>query len=102
MRIILPAQVFFLCGASVAALLYMRRQIRVPALAPLIYNGCIIAGGLLLPWLTQGMDLPAEWELGGMTGYSVDFYLRLLQCNIRKKIESLKNTAENKSESIFP
>ena len=71
MRIILPAQVFFLCGACVTALLYMRRQFRVPALAPLIYNGCIIAGGLLLPWLTQGMDLPAEWELGGMTGYCV-------------------------------
>jgi len=70
MRIILPAQVFFLCGACVTAL-YMRRQFRVPALAPLIYNGCIIAGGLLLPWLTQGMDLPAEWELGGMTGYCV-------------------------------
>ena len=48
MRIILPAQVFFLCGACVTALLYMRRQFRVPALAPLIYNGCIIAGGLLL------------------------------------------------------
>lgn len=71
MRIILPAQVFFLCGACVTALLYMRRQFRVPALAPLIYNGCIIAGGLLLPWLTQGMALPAEWELGGMTGYCV-------------------------------
>ena len=28
----------------------------------------LIAGGLLLPWLTQGMALPAEWELGGMTG----------------------------------
>lgn len=48
MRIILPAQVFFLCGACVTALLYMRRQFRVPALAPLIYNGCIIAGGLLV------------------------------------------------------
>ena len=31
----------------------------------------LIAGGLLLPWLTQGMALPAEWELGGMTGYCV-------------------------------
>ena len=71
MRIILPAQVFFLCGACVTSLLYMRRQFRVPALAPLIYNGCIILGGLLLPWLTQGMALPAEWELGGMTGYCV-------------------------------
>lgn len=60
MRIILPAQIFFLCGACLMALLYLRRQFSVPALAPLIYNGCIIAGGLLLPRLV---------EAKGMTGY---------------------------------
>ena len=64
MRIILPAQVFFLCGACVTALLYMRRQFRVPALAPLIYNGCIIAGGLLLPWLTQGHGFACRMGTG--------------------------------------
>ncbi|MDO5484541.1 MAG: murein biosynthesis integral membrane protein MurJ [Desulfovibrionaceae bacterium] len=68
MRIILPAQVFFLCGACLTALLYLRRQFRVPALAPLIYNGCIILGGLALPLLVPG-DM-AE-ELGGMTGYCI-------------------------------
>ena len=75
MRIILPAQIFFLCGACITALLFMRRQFRVPALAPLIYNGAIIAVGLLLPWLatTQTVQnaLP-QWLLAhmdGMTGY---------------------------------
>ena len=93
MRIILPAQVFFLCGACVTALLYMRRQFRVPALAPLIYNGCIIAGGLLLPWLTQGMDLPAEWELGGMTGYCVGVTVGALCWTISSSHRSSSVTA---------
>ena len=48
LRIILPAQMFFLPGACVSALLYIRRQFLAPALTPLIYNGCIIAGGLLV------------------------------------------------------
>jgi putative peptidoglycan lipid II flippase len=47
LRIILPAQAFFLPGACVTALLYMRRQFAVPAMGPLVYNGCIIGGGLL-------------------------------------------------------
>ena len=69
MRLILPAQVFFLCGACMTALLFLRRQFRVPALTPLIYNGCIILGGISLPVLTAGLDLPPQWELGGMSGY---------------------------------
>ncbi|WP_297216866.1 murein biosynthesis integral membrane protein MurJ [uncultured Desulfovibrio sp.] len=69
MRIILPAQVFFLCGACMTALLFLRRQFRVPALTPLIYNGCIILGGISLPVLTAGLNLPPQWELGGMSGY---------------------------------
>lgn len=48
LRIVLPAQVFFLPGACLTALLYWRRQFASPALMPLIYNGCIIAGGLLM------------------------------------------------------
>ncbi|GHU91434.1 lipid II flippase MurJ [Deltaproteobacteria bacterium] len=60
MRIILPAQIFFLCGACLTALLYLRRQFSIPALAPLVYNGCIIATGLLLPVVA-----PVQ----GMTGY---------------------------------
>lgn len=54
LRIILPAQLFFLPGACLTALLYIRKQFYVPALTPLIYNGCIILGGILFPG--RGME----------------------------------------------
>lgn len=54
LRIILPAQIFFLSGACFSALLFLRRQFFIPALTPLIYNGAIILGGLLLP--VSGME----------------------------------------------
>ena len=50
MRIVLPAQVFFLVGSCLMALLYLRRQFVVPALTPLVYNGCIILAGVCSPW----------------------------------------------------
>ncbi len=58
LRIVLPAQIFFLPGACFSAVLYIRRQFTVPALMPLIYNGCILLGGVALPWLglTRGME----------------------------------------------
>jgi putative peptidoglycan lipid II flippase len=48
LRIILPAQIFFLCGSCLSALLYMRKQFVIPALAPLVYNLFIIGGGFVL------------------------------------------------------
>lgn len=54
LRIILSAQIFFVPGSCFTALLYMHKQFWVPALTPLIYNGCIIAGGLFLPF--SGME----------------------------------------------
>lgn len=65
MRLILPGQIFFLSGASFTALLFLRRQFAVPALSPLIYNGCIILFGLLLPFFAAS---PADF---GMTGYCI-------------------------------
>ncbi len=58
LRIVLPAQVFFLPGACLSAVLYIRHQFAVPALMPLIYNGCILLFGVGLPWLglAQGME----------------------------------------------
>jgi putative peptidoglycan lipid II flippase len=47
LRLVLPAQICFMPGACFSALLYMRRQFIVPALAPLAYNGGIILLGLL-------------------------------------------------------
>ncbi len=54
LRIILPAQICFLLGSCFTALLYLRKQFLVPALMPLIYNGCIIIGGLLM--ISKGME----------------------------------------------
>lgn len=74
MRIILPAQVFFLCGACFTALLFLRRQFQVPALSPLIYNGAIILGGLLLPAFAAiflGQSYAEMCERFGMTGYCI-------------------------------
>ncbi|MBD5627247.1 MAG: murein biosynthesis integral membrane protein MurJ [Desulfovibrio sp.] len=71
MRIILPAQVFFLAGACFTALLLLRRQFSVPALTPLIYNGAIIAMGLLLPLLPGAGALFGKGGHLGMTGYCV-------------------------------
>ena len=54
LRIILPAQVFFLAGSILTAILYLRRQFVIPALIPLVYNGAIILVGLL--GIRRGMD----------------------------------------------
>lgn len=48
LRIVAPAQVFFLLGSCFSAVLYLRKQFQAPALAPLIYNALIIALGLLM------------------------------------------------------
>jgi putative peptidoglycan lipid II flippase len=51
-RIVLPAQVFFVVGGVVQATLFARGRFLAAALAPLLYNGSIIAGGLALePWI---------------------------------------------------
>lgn len=64
-RIILPGQIFFLTGACFTALLFLRRQFTAPAFSPLIYNGCIILFGVMLPFL------PGAGPDFGMTGYCV-------------------------------
>lgn len=58
LRIVLPAQIFFLPGSCLTALLFWRRQFAIPALIPLIYNGGIIAGGALMANLApeRGME----------------------------------------------
>lgn len=54
LRIILPAQIFFLLGSCLSGVLYMRKQFMVPALVPLVYNASIILGGLLM--IDRGME----------------------------------------------
>lgn len=46
-RIVLPAQLFFLVGGLLQAALLARQRFRAMALTPLLYNGGIIAGGLI-------------------------------------------------------
>ncbi len=47
-RIILPAQLFFFAGGLFMAVQFAKERFFLPALAPLVYNLGIIAGGLLL------------------------------------------------------
>lgn len=51
-RIVVPAQMAFYLGGLLQATLFVREVFWPAALAPLVYNVCIILGGLLLePWL---------------------------------------------------
>ncbi len=63
-RIVLPAQVFFYFGGLLMAVQYARNRFLIPALAPLVYNAGIIAGGLALG-NAYGMDGFAWGVLGG-------------------------------------
>ena len=47
-RILLPAQLFFFAGGVFGAVLLVRKQFNVQAIAPLIYNLGTIVGGVLL------------------------------------------------------
>jgi putative peptidoglycan lipid II flippase len=47
-RIIMPAQFFFFAGGLFMAVQFAKEKFLIPALAPLIYNLGIIAGGFLL------------------------------------------------------
>jgi putative peptidoglycan lipid II flippase len=47
-RIVLPAQVFFITGGIIQAVLLANKNFSAAALAPLVYNACTILGGLLL------------------------------------------------------
>jgi putative peptidoglycan lipid II flippase len=51
-RVVLPAQLAFYIGGLLQATLFVREVFWTAAVAPLIYNLCIILGGVLLaPWL---------------------------------------------------
>ena len=47
-RLMLPAQLFFYEGSILSAVQYAKHQFTIPSLAPLIYNTCVILGGVLL------------------------------------------------------
>jgi len=47
-RILLPGQLFFFAGGVLSATLLVRKQFLFQAMTPILYNLCIIAGGILL------------------------------------------------------
>jgi putative peptidoglycan lipid II flippase len=47
-RLMLPAQLFFCLGGILSAVQYAKARFVLPSLAPVIYNACIILGGVLL------------------------------------------------------
>ena len=65
-RIILPAQFFFVLGSLLMAVQYAHRRFLIPTLAPLIYNVAIIAGGLTSAAL--GDPSPAGFMWGALVG----------------------------------
>jgi len=50
-RILLPAQIFLFAGSVIGATLLVRKQFLYQALQPIIYNLCIIAGGVFLGYM---------------------------------------------------
>jgi putative peptidoglycan lipid II flippase len=65
-RIVLPAQIFFVAGGVINATLLSRGRFGAAAAAPLLYNGGIIAGGLLLAPFTS---VPVEgFSWGALAG----------------------------------
>jgi putative peptidoglycan lipid II flippase len=61
-RILLPAQLCFFAGGVFGAVLLVRKQFSVQAVAPLIYGFGTIVGGVLLEWKIGARRWPsAQW-----------------------------------------
>lgn len=70
-RIMLPAQFFFFMGGMLMAVQFAKEQFKFPALAPLIYNIGIIAGGL---WLSRWLGMEG-FAWGALCGAVVGSFL---------------------------
>ena len=68
-RLVLPAQVFLVMGALLMAVQYTHRRFFLPALAPIIYNLGIIAGGLI--GAAMGDPGPEAFLWGAVIGSAV-------------------------------
>lgn len=65
-RIVLPAQIFFVLGSLWMGVQYAHQRFAIPAVAPVIYNLGIIAGGLIA-WAT-GTASAAGFAWGAVGG----------------------------------
>jgi len=76
-RIVLPAQVFFITGGILNAVLLAHGRFQAQALAPLLYNGVIILAGLSLGGGVMGVEGFAWGALAG--AFLGPFLIPLLQ-----------------------
>ena len=65
-RIVIPAQIFFVLGSLWMAVQYAHQRFAIPAVAPVIYNLGIIAGGLI-SW-AMGTTSAAGFAWGAVGG----------------------------------
>jgi putative peptidoglycan lipid II flippase len=70
-RVLLPAQLFFFAGGLVSATLFARGRFAAAALAPLLYNVGIIAGGVVL----GGALGPEGLAWGALAGAAIGPFL---------------------------
>lgn len=66
MRIVLPAQFFFMLGSLLMGVQYTKDHFLIPTLAPIVYNIGIIIGGLIA-WLMD-IDGPSGFLWGALGG----------------------------------
>jgi putative peptidoglycan lipid II flippase len=94
-RIVLPAQIFFVTGGILRAVLMAHGRFAAQAAAPLVYNGCVIVGGLVggdvegFAWGTLVGAVVGQWlvplfELRGLT--RVGLRLGLLDPHFRRYV----------------
>lgn len=67
-RILLPAQLFFFAGGVFGAVLIVHKQFSVQAIAPLIYSGGTIVGGVFLFKLIGPVSLAIGTTAGALCG----------------------------------
>jgi putative peptidoglycan lipid II flippase len=68
-RLVLPAQVFLVMGSLLVAVQYTHRRFLIPALAPILYNLGIIAGGLV--GAAMGEASPEGFLWGAVIGSAI-------------------------------
>ena len=96
-RIVLPAQFFFFAGGLFMAVQFSRERFLLPALAPLLYNLGIVAGGLLLgprigikgfAWGVLGGaffgNFLVQWIGAGRIGMKFTFSMNIRHPDVRR------------------
>lgn len=80
MRLLFPAQVFFLLGGLLMGALNAEKHFLWPAMGPIIYNVAIIAAALVAPWLLG----PSTLGWGALIGAAVgNFAVQMLALRAR-------------------